>query len=135
MLKKIRINSVGDFFVVVLSVTIITSVICKKISNEIDRNEVLKDYEQTVGMMVSYYKIGNASRRSLTYKYLVNGKYYTRKISPQVDFSPCNKNFELCSDKRFVVIYSRRHPYKSLIDLHHEIIYIEDINIDLDDFK
>src|SRR5687767_3784088 len=86
-----------------------------------DREEVLRDYSYTLGQIVSYRKVGDHSNRTLKYIYQIGERRFTRTISPEADFSYCEKDISLCDSKSFIVIFSKKVPSKSLIDLKHEI--------------
>jgi hypothetical protein len=110
-----------EFFFLLFASIVFGYWIYIKVLHYRDKKDVLRDYSHTTGWIVSYYKGSLDSYQLLTYKYFVKGRAYFREISPRVDFTECNRNFKFCADKRFVVIYSKKRPSKSLIDLRHEL--------------
>jgi hypothetical protein len=86
----------------------------------LNEKEVLKNPSYTTGWIISYNKVSSSQHRVLSYEYFAEGKLHRRKMAPSVDLSMClGKN--KCKDKKFVVMYSKLHPGKSLIDLYHEV--------------
>lgn len=116
---------------------IFTAIFCvalfKIISNSIDTIDVKNDYLITTGKIVEYKVFGVGPNRYLTYSYQVNGRNYTRKINgPNRTYDECAENLSLCSEKKFVVIYSKQKPSKSLIDVTREISSTQEIAKPLD---
>lgn len=95
--------------------------------NNNDKRIVLKDYKYTIGKMVEYYRVGEEGVSYLQYEYAIKNTIYYRKICPtrNGEYDYCANNFEQCKDKKFWVIYSRKNPSKSLIDLTNEIQGVE----------
>jgi hypothetical protein len=87
-----------------------------------DKKEVKKEYNVTVGRIIKYKVYGDGPNTTLTYEYIVNEKTYTRLINgPKVFFDGCEDDISLCSNKLFLVSYSKKYPNKSLINLHLEV--------------
>jgi hypothetical protein len=87
-----------------------------------DKAIVKNNYKLTIGKIVEYDEIGIEPKSFLTYSYTANGKLYKREICcPNKVYDGCAENIALCDKKRFVVLYSKSHPEKSLIDLTLEI--------------
>ena len=102
----------------------------KIIENIADKNEVRNNYQVTVGEIVEYKVFGVGPNRYLTYEYIVNGKKYKREINgPNRIFDECADGIAFCSDKSFLVVYSRINPSKSMINLTREIQDTEDIEL------
>ena len=60
-----------------------------------------------------------------------------RSLAESVSKLPCLKDFSLCANRKFLVIYSNKDPKESLIDLTREIVGSEKIDPPkvLDDFE
>ena len=100
----------------------------KVFENVMDKIEINKEYNITVGKIVKYHIFGVGSNRHVTYEYHVNGISYTRLINgPKRHFDECDENIELCADKYFLVVYSIYYPNKSLIDFTKEVQNINNI--------
>ncbi|RPH27707.1 MAG: hypothetical protein EHM93_19150 [Bacteroidales bacterium] len=87
-----------------------------------DKKIVLRNYKTSRGKIINYYRIGVEGVAYLEYEYFVPNKKYRREICPisnKYDF--CDRNIERCKNKEFWVIYSRKYPSKSLINLTKEI--------------
>lgn len=105
---------------IVLSVFLIIAY--KTFEKTMDRIEVRKEYNVTTGKIIDYNVLQDGPSIHLTYEYTVNGRTFTRLINgPKKHFNECEDNIEHCSDKRFLVIYSKNYPNKSLINLTKEI--------------
>lgn len=92
-----------------------------------DKAVVKNNYNLTIGKIIEYNEIGIEPKRFITYSYTVNGKLYKREICcPKKTYDECGENISLCDKKRFVVLYSKAHPEKSLIDLTLDIKEIKD---------
>jgi hypothetical protein len=87
-----------------------------------EKGYVKKNYFITEGKIVKYDEIGIEPKRYLTYSYFVDGKLFKREIyGPNKIYYECLDEISLCDKKRFFVIYSKKHPERSLIDLTVEI--------------
>jgi hypothetical protein len=87
-----------------------------------DKLYVKNDFLITKGKIVEYDEFGVGPNRYLTYSYNVDGKEFKRKINgPNASFDECRELNSKCEHKRFFVIYSPKHPERSLIDLTLEI--------------
>ena len=107
---------------IILTVVIVVPFIWINVKECSARDEVLADHSYTFGWLVNYRSIGDGRHANLTYHYRVRGRTYERTIRPDVDFSYCLKHFSPCANRRFVVIYSNKHPEESLIALRDEIV-------------
>ena len=127
MIKKI---SPEDWFgIILISITFILFVFLtiEKIDN---RKQVANRYDKTIGTIVKYDIFGDGPNRHVIYEYTVNDKIYTRLINgPKKLYDECDEDISLCSQKKFLVLYSRKYPSKSLIDLTKEIDDINEVQI------
>ena len=136
LIKKGRFDF-GDLIIVLLTILVLYFFIDTNVKLFNDREEVKGDHLITTGWIVDYRKIGTSMTPKLTYNYYVKWRLYSRKMSPTVDFSECIKDFSKCEKKRFRVLYSKSHPYKSLIDLRKAMRDSSDIKLPiyLNDFE
>jgi hypothetical protein len=96
-----------------------------------DEKEIKGNYGITEGW-IRYYDDGEKSverrARSIEYSYQVNSKVYSRRINTDLKFRECNDGvIGKCASKRFWVIYSKKAPNRSLIDLNIEIQKSEEL--------
>lgn len=89
--------------------------------NQCDKQIVINDYDQTLGWIIDYNEFGIGPNTYLTYEFIVGNYKYSREINgPYIKFPECEDDIKLCKDKRFLVIYSKKNPKKSLINLTRE---------------
>jgi hypothetical protein len=122
-LKKYNLNLIQ--FLIYLVIFIFAGF---KIANYFsDKSYVTRDFLITEGKLLEYSEFGIGPNRYLTYSYIVNGKTFKREINgPIKNYDECAENISLCEKKRFFVIYSKKRPEKSLIDVTFEIQGIKD---------
>ena len=88
-------------------------------TRHLDRELVLGDFGITEGWITYYWDRGNQSDagvgRQIGYKYKAGKKEYYRKVGTRAKFPECEELNKICLKKRFVVIYSKSDPSKSLI--------------------
>lgn len=87
--------------------------------------DVKQDFNKTEGWIVKYFN-GDSSDagngRTITYAYKVGSRIYSRYVFTIERFNECEDTIgKECAEKRFWVIYSKKNPNKSLINLHLEI--------------
>jgi hypothetical protein len=118
LLKRLKLNYIQFF--IYLAILIFAMV---KISSYYsDKSVVLKDFMITEGKIIEYKVFGVGPNRYLTYEYIVDDRVYTREINgPNKRYDECSENHSLCENKKFIVIYSKNAPDKSLIDVTREI--------------
>ena len=87
-----------------------------------DKIAVSNDYLVTKGWIIEYKEFGIGPNIYVTYEYKVENKNFKREIDgPNKRYDKCKENILLFKKKRFKVIYSKRDPSKSLIDLTVEV--------------
>jgi hypothetical protein len=117
-LKKLKLN----VFEFIIYLALLIFIGYKFVDFYYDKYYVKHDYQITIGKIIEYEEFGIGPNRYLTYSYIVNGSEIRREIdSPRVIFKECLEPSKKCDEKRFFVIYSRKHPERSLIDLTFEI--------------
>lgn len=101
------------------------------------RKYITDNYCITIGNIESYSISGDADNRVLVYKYNVDGRMYSRKITPNIFHDECYNNKTLCALKKFTILYSLTTPSNSLIDLTRETEIIDSsyIKNNLDRFE
>jgi hypothetical protein len=86
---------------------------------------IKENYGVTVGKIVHYYtsdKSVEGKGIKLRYSYIVEGKVFTRYLSTHFSINGCGANIdEVCSKKRFWVLYSKNNPEESLVNLKVEV--------------
>jgi hypothetical protein len=122
-LKKSRINIFQ--FIIYLAIFIFAGY--KIVNYYSDKLYIKNDFLITKGKIVKCDEFGVGPNKYLTYSYIVEGKEFKREINgPNVTFDDCKEQNSKCEHKRFFVIYSPKHPERSLIDLTLEIQEVED---------
>jgi hypothetical protein len=117
-LKKLKLN----VFEFIIYLALLIFIGYKFVDFYYDKYYVKHNYQITIGKIIEYEEFGIGPNRYLTYSYIVNGSEIRREIdSPRVIFKECLEPGKKCDEKRFFVIYSRKHPERSLIDLTFEI--------------
>lgn len=97
------------------------------------RTERIKsNYRKTIGTIVYYSDFDAGYSHSLKYEYFVEGKAYTRTITPSVEYTKCNYCISCCERMEFIVLYDSYIPYLSLINLHK---YYDKVDVDLAEFE
>lgn len=81
------------------------------------RNEIVRNHEETVGVIVDYYEIFPATHY-LTYEYSVGNKKFKKQINPDVEFKGCPDTKD-CIGRKFPVYYDPTKPENSIILLHN----------------
>lgn len=103
--------------IIIISVLVILILVIRNVV----KDRILKNHIATEGQII-YYTVGGVDyNKILKYRYFVNEVEYFRTISPSIDLIQCEDSINICSKKRFRVIYSPDNPAKSLIDLTIEI--------------
>jgi len=106
--------------------------------NYLNKFKTIQDYKQTIGWITDYDEFGIGPNTYLTYEYIVDNYKYSRRINgPNRKFPQCEDNIYPCKNKRFIVIYSKKNPSNSLIDLTKELKKGEQVSMpsDLKDFQ
>ncbi len=103
---------------------IIGSLIGITINNH-NKEFIIKDYGITYGTFYSFDKVGAENTPYLTYIYTINDISYQRSIIPNKNPYYCEHNN--CKGKKWRVIYSKKKPSKSLIDLSIELFQIDSL--------
>jgi hypothetical protein len=89
-----------------------------------NREAVEKGFDKTQGWIEEYHDRRNsdAGGIAITYGYKVGDHLFRREITGSAALSDCDGPMnDVCSHKRFWVIYSKEDPRKSLINLEMEI--------------
>jgi hypothetical protein len=107
-----------EYLGIAIAVIVFYFIIINIISDDLKKEEVLKDHKFAIGHIITYHNV--RQRRRLTYQYFAEGKFYHRKMAPTVDLIEC-EGLNTCKDKSFVVLYSTFNPGNSLIDLRKEV--------------
>ncbi len=108
-----------------IGIIIILIIIFDNYINSRNEENILNNYDITIGQIVDYSISGDADNRILVYNYVVEKKVYSRKISPSKYYDNCYYDKQKCFDKKFHVIYSKKYPEYSLIDISKEINIID----------
>ena len=107
-------------------IVLLCFVSCVYLVKYFNKKDIFSNYGKTTGIMTSFEMIGVEDNRYLGYKYYVDGIEYEGSAFVDVNYYDyCSSNIELCKDKKFWVIYSKKDPSNSLIDYMHEIQDIE----------
>ncbi|MBN2611257.1 MAG: hypothetical protein JXB00_06850 [Bacteroidales bacterium] len=114
---NIRINKENIKWIVV-GIILLSLLFLKDRTN---KRVVKADPAVTFGVIKKFYSPGTDGGESLVYTYKINGKEYKRATDPSDELNNCinNKN---CIGKKFIVLYSKSKPSKSLINLQEELI-------------
>ena len=99
--------------VVVVSAIFLTAIII--IIMQYQEDQEIKRYRRTTLAQVIEFKHINLTRYYIKYKYKVEGKEYTGRTG--VEHFKCDDGALGCVGHTFKVIYSRKNPSKSNIDL------------------
>lgn len=107
---------IGSLLVLIISLNIYQSETARGIKEE---------YDITQGKMIKYVdseRSVEGKKRVITYSYNVGPKTHFRKIPTDIKFPECSGGLDHeCARKRFWVIYSKKDPGKSLINLKIEL--------------
>jgi len=115
-------NKIYKIVKAILIICVILYIIWKFYEYDNDKKTVLKNFEITTGRIVSYSIKGEYHNRTLTYIYKADNENYTRTMTPNVEFDSCYaENVFKCTNLKFIVIYSKNFPEKSLIDLSRQV--------------
>lgn len=83
----------------------------------LNKELVLDNYSITEGHIVDFYMVGEFDTQYMVYEYTVDRITFSRKINPSKNLDSCYDNAEKCGKAKFLVIYSKVDPSKSLINL------------------
>ncbi len=114
--------------IIIISSAILFVMIGALIKRSVDNHKkefIIKDYGITYGTFYSFDKIGADNNPYLTYVYTVDDMTYQRSIMPKKNSYYCGNNN--CKGKKWRVIYSKKKPSKSLIDLSIELFQIDSL--------
>jgi len=114
---KLTGSNLSKYFKIALAIILFCTVIIKWSGDYFDKAQIKMNYSISKGKIVNYYKIGDIGTPYLKYEYKVDENYYLRSVIPKRRKDSCYTDFSLCKDRYYWVIYSRSHPYKSLINL------------------
>lgn len=126
---KQKISSNNLIGIILISIAFIVFII-KTFGILDNRNQVIAEYNKTVGVIKEYNIFGDGPSIHIKYEYNVSGKTYSRLVNGNItNNNSLSEGIDDYVGKKFLVIYSRKHPEKSLIDLSREIDKIQDIDI------
>ncbi len=101
-------------------------------------HNIKMNYCKTLGELTYYSNFDAEYKTSLEYLYRVDSIEYKRMITLSDAIPHFSNCLGSCGNMKFIVIYSKNDPSKSLVYLHKyffENIEVDTIRINLDDFE
>ncbi|TLX72119.1 hypothetical protein E9993_18810 [Labilibacter sediminis] len=97
----------------------VAGMVMQSVIERLNKNKIISDYGITVGIFHDFKEVGAEGNPYLTYKYNVDGIDYFRTIMPQKKLYYCRDG--KCKGKMWKVLYYKKKPKRSLIDLSNEV--------------